>query len=349
VGFWRSILGSLWSGPQVAAASPTPDVLRDEQALQALIERSGFSVAADQIRRLALPCLDIHYAGPGHEAPVGTSRLGGSPDLPGDTAWPTTTSGALLSFYGQIDLAEPEVTALETGLPQSGLLSLFVGAFEAALTPAPVAVVLSPAGSELERRPARALPEAFHDEATAELNPVIVRFERRLSFAALNRDTLLALQTLCPEGDMGTLSDGLAASPDIHTTALGQWLGHAPAIDELPESIYFHNIGRPGQERLRHWTTWQDWEHAKTISHRLQNGTIFRPWREHDDDNVRWQLTHKAEIDAGIAGYRSLLTIESNKPMGLWINDADPVYTFIQACALARGDISRIQAIATQH
>jgi hypothetical protein len=313
--------------------------------LHTLLERSGFTQASAQVQGLALPSLDILYAGPGDSTPLGASRLGGAPDLPSDAAWPTTPSGAFLSFYGQIDLAGPDVAALDADLSRAGLLSLFVGAFEAALEPAPVAVLLTPAGSALQRRTPPASPDAFDDSGTARLNPVAIRFERRLSFPSLDPNATDALQALCPEGDIDALIEGLEAGQE----ALGQLLGHASgAIEDLREAIYFHQIGRPGQERLRHWTTWEEWERAKTISSRLRNGTIYRPWSAKDDDNVRWQLASKAEIDAGVARWRSLLTIQSNKPMDLWINDADPVYTFIQADDLARADVSRVCAIATQ-
>ena len=123
----------------------------------------------------------------------------------------------------------------------------------------------------------------------------------------------------------------------------------APAykrVQAIFRNDYCYTIGL--QERLRHWTTWEDWERAKTLSSRPRNGTIYRPWSTKDDDNVRWQLSHKAEIDAGVACWRSLLTIQSNKQMDLWINDADPAYTFIHADDLARADVSRVRVIATQ-
>ena len=347
--FWRRLFGSGRSAPAEPPAPYAPRLLKNAQDLQVLLEQSGFAAAADQIERLALPCLDILHVGSGHEAPLGASRLGGAPDLPTDVVWPTAPSGALLSFYGQIDLAEPELAALDSGLPGEGLLSLFVGAFDAALEPAPVAVILSPAGSALQRRPSPAPPEAFDDEHTARLNPVMVSFEKRLSFPPLDHAAADSLQAICPEGDIDTLFDGLGAHPSTLGPWLGQWLGHAPSpLEDLRATIYFHEAGRPGQERLRIWTTWEGWERAKTTSSRLRNGTIYRPWSAKDDDNVRWQLAHKAEIDAGVARCRSLLTIQSNKPMDLWINDADPAYTFIQADDLARGDVSRVRVIATQ-
>lgn len=342
---WRSVFGGRRAGPKAAPETLVDELLADEQALQALLIRSGFSAAMSPIQNSALPCLDIHFVGPGHNAPIGRSRLGGEPDLPSDVVWPSAPCGSFLSFYGQIDLADPHVSALKMGLPNAGLLSIFIGRFDAALEPAPVAVILSSSELTLKRRQAPAPPEAFHDCNTAHLNPVTVRFERRLSFPPLNEVTADALQTLCPEGDIDALRIALEACP---AEILGQWLGYAPSCDDLRETIHFCEIGRQGQERLRLWTSWEGWEQAKTISHRLRNGTIYRPWREQDDDNVRWQQMHRAEIDEGVCRWRSFLTIQSNRHMGLWINDADPVFTFIDAADVAAGDVSRVRAIATQ-
>jgi hypothetical protein len=343
--FWRRLFGSGKSAPAAARSHSTRKGLKDAQAVHALLEMSGFTAASEQIERLALPCLDILHLGSGHEAPIGASRLGGAPDLPGDVAWPSAPSGALLSFYGQIDLAEPDVAALDVGLPREGLLSVFVGRFDVSKKPMPVSLLLSPTGSALQRRPSPAPPEAFDDSGTAQLNPVIVGFERRLSFPPLGRAATDALRALCPHGDIDALCDGIGAYP----SALGQWLGYAPSVvGDLRESIYFHEAGRTGQERLRIWATWEDWERAKTISSRLRNGTVYRPWSAKDDDNVRWQLAHKAEIEAGVEHWQSMLTIYSNKPMNLWIWDAYPASIFIHANDIARGDVSRVRVITAQ-
>jgi uncharacterized protein YwqG len=58
--------------------------------------------------------------------PLGAAKIGGRPDLPADTEWPTYQDGKPLAFLAQIDLAE--IAQLGTpikGLPSAGLLSLF--------------------------------------------------------------------------------------------------------------------------------------------------------------------------------------------------------------------------------
>lgn len=62
-----------------------------------------------------------------HEAPAdrsGTSRIGGTPDLPAGAEWPTA-AGWPLQFLLQIDLAEVSPCDVERVLPEDGLLLFF--------------------------------------------------------------------------------------------------------------------------------------------------------------------------------------------------------------------------------
>jgi hypothetical protein len=81
---------------------------------------------------------------------------------------------------------------------------------------------------------------------------------------------------------------------------------------------------------------------------KLGNGTIYRPWRADDDDVVRWILANRERIAAEAARWQVLLKVESNHPMDLWVNDADPVFVFIRTDDLKAGDFSRLRAVATQ-
>ena len=61
---------------------------------------------------------------PEEQMPVGRSRIGGSPDLPPEAAWPTW-NGQPLTFIAQISLSElPSYEFLEV-LPSQGVLSFF--------------------------------------------------------------------------------------------------------------------------------------------------------------------------------------------------------------------------------
>jgi uncharacterized protein YwqG len=58
---------------------------------------------------------------------IGASKLGGEPDLPVGTLWPTG-KGLPLSFIAQIRLADVAAFDLQRALPPSGLLSFFYDA-----------------------------------------------------------------------------------------------------------------------------------------------------------------------------------------------------------------------------
>ncbi len=59
--------------------------------------------------------------------PPGTSRLGGTPDLPSETAWPAWKN-VPMSFIAQINLADLVSFSVAQDLPKSGLLSFFYDA-----------------------------------------------------------------------------------------------------------------------------------------------------------------------------------------------------------------------------
>ena len=61
--------------------------------------------------------------------PVGTSRFGGWPDLPRDAAWPEW-QGRPMAFIGQLNIAEARAVTPGLRLPDSGLLSFFLGCSE---------------------------------------------------------------------------------------------------------------------------------------------------------------------------------------------------------------------------
>lgn len=88
----------------------------------------------------------------GEEVPLGTSRIGGGPDLPVDMppgAWPCNARGMRHPFLMQIDLAEIASAGGSNGsLPADGLLSFFV--HDDALD---LDVVYTPTGVPLIRHP----------------------------------------------------------------------------------------------------------------------------------------------------------------------------------------------------
>lgn len=94
-----------------------------EQLRQYLIEH-GLERIADELVKIARPGIRIHtHPATEEEIPVGSSKMGGLPDLPIGTDWPV--SGVPMAFIGQFNLAEVHPFDQENLLPESGLLSFF--------------------------------------------------------------------------------------------------------------------------------------------------------------------------------------------------------------------------------
>jgi uncharacterized protein YwqG len=83
----------------------------------------GFPEQASILQKYLLPCIGFSLDGTG-STPVGSSRLGGGPDLPPSFDWPVD-KGRPLDFLLQVNLRD--VAAHDsTGLfPRAGLLTFF--------------------------------------------------------------------------------------------------------------------------------------------------------------------------------------------------------------------------------
>jgi len=102
-------------GPSAARKKRTN---MEESQLLASLKGSPFESHVDFFKTVLKPAVNIER----WKSSAGKSRLGGSPDLPRDFKWPVHRSGPY-RFIGQFDLSE--ISAAETGLPKSGLLSVF--------------------------------------------------------------------------------------------------------------------------------------------------------------------------------------------------------------------------------
>lgn len=316
--------------------------IADAAALDALIERTGYAALAAEIHRQSRPCLHVFAAGLAADAPLGATRFGGRPDLPARAAWPREDDGAPLNFYAQIDLRDLAATVIAGRLPESGLLSFFAGDLQAYPGPIRVAAFLTPEGTAL----ARQAPPADADtrESWRESVPVSARFEPGVTFPEFDLAWMETLE-LAEGGDFNAFQDAIMPPFPV----LGQILGYAAwSADDLREEIHFEELGRAGQQNLRYWRSWEDWEEAKTIESRMAGGATYRPWSANDDANMRWILDHSAAITQEVERWQSLLTIESNHPMDLWINDANAIYFFVPADRLEAGDFSGVRALTTQ-
>jgi len=86
---------------------------------------SGLGRVASDIAALAQVCVRFHTKPiDERKIPLGSSKLGGKPDLPDGVEWPSW-QGHALGFLGQLNLAEISGFACCNLLPKSGLLYFF--------------------------------------------------------------------------------------------------------------------------------------------------------------------------------------------------------------------------------
>lgn len=135
------------------------DFSDDEARFRSRMEEAGLGAYVDYFLQFAWPSARLEQVdGDAEVAEIGSTRLGGVPDLPPGTTWPRY-EGRPLSFITQVDLAETAgVNDVYRLLPHEGLLSFFYDAVEQpwGLWPnerGASAVLHSPAGVTLERHP----------------------------------------------------------------------------------------------------------------------------------------------------------------------------------------------------
>ncbi|UXI66995.1 YwqG family protein [Tahibacter amnicola] len=120
----------------------------------------GFSALADCLRRWVRQPCQLSVKAVHDEIPeLGTTRVGGYPDLPIGTRWPRH-NGRPMQCLAQIDLSDLPGTLAASGFPATGLLTFFI-ALEPDLptarfhdpdqSPGNVRVLYTPEGTPLER------------------------------------------------------------------------------------------------------------------------------------------------------------------------------------------------------
>jgi uncharacterized protein YwqG len=99
-------------------------VFQHTEEVNKRMERAGLSRIAPAVLKLLRPSIRL-IVGEQSEQPV--TRLGGTPNMPADIAWPTRRSGDPHSFLAQVDLAGLEICD-GLPLPRSGSLFFFCDA-----------------------------------------------------------------------------------------------------------------------------------------------------------------------------------------------------------------------------
>jgi len=191
------------------------------------------------------------WAPPGiqHAPELGGSRFGGWPDIPEDMQWPSWR-GKPMAFLGQLNLAEAHAAESGLRLPESGLLSFFLGCSEESYTREsdsrerymvdlmPEIVTGNELGWHVEYTPASAglrrltiqdgpFPELF--------NPATLRF--RSGGKALPDEQSTAFELLdfsnAEKGDYLEMIEQLQASHGYH-----QLMGYPSVIQFMPPELY---------------------------------------------------------------------------------------------------------------
>jgi len=151
-----------------------------KETIMSLFRQAGLSAYAEPFADLIRPSIRMYTEAAGEgELPVGTSRIGGIPDLPPDWSWPYRRDYPL-SFIAQINLAELPPVAHES-LPQQGILYFFYAA--AAMYDDPdfygdkdTAKVLYYSGDLADLSP-RPEPPELHDYEMAVFSPCTLTYQ----------------------------------------------------------------------------------------------------------------------------------------------------------------------------
>ncbi len=105
-----STAGSV-SAPASSVATPTPEPLSKDVRKEATA--AGFADLADELARASRGAAVIDAGKPGRmPAAMGTSRIGGDPDLPTSARWPTC-KGKPQTFLGQVRASDLPAEALD--------------------------------------------------------------------------------------------------------------------------------------------------------------------------------------------------------------------------------------------
>jgi uncharacterized protein YwqG len=129
------------------------------QAWRKLLQAEGLGCHVDALAKHTRTAVRL-VTRPCEQVSLGQSRIGGTPDLPGDFEWPTYR-GKPLAFVAQLDLAEIRRVLPDGPLPPDGSLWFFFDADQDAAGYSPKhaggsAAVFRAAGTKLVRTPAPA-------------------------------------------------------------------------------------------------------------------------------------------------------------------------------------------------
>lgn len=310
---------------------PLPPELEDR--FRALVAEVGLNDIWPALRALARPCWGVELVPGAAGNLVGTSRLGGLPDLPAGLSWPES-EGQLLTFVGQVNLAE--VPRLPVPLPEKGLLSFFLGIDEPASNIEHRVLFCDDPDDRLvcQEEPDE---DAFLNEDCTGFKPAGVRFVPTVSLPFRFRDPRLddlgdELEELrgklghvpSPRGRSQLLGHPLVVSGDPLAEAYVTVHGH-------PNLIYaLHKTVANAERDLAEAEVEGDEERVETLRRQKDSLTWFQGARDHHRREIgHWQL---------------LLEVNSHRTCGMSWWDAGRLQFHIDTRDLASRHFGRTYA-----
>ncbi len=273
--------------------------------IEELIDNSGLTRIAEPLKELTMLSNRMTTSPTEHEeVPIGSSRIGGQPDLPSGVQWPMVGEQPL-TFIAQIRLED--VPWKPDNLPQSGLLSFFYNAVD------------QPWG---------------YDPRHAGNWKVIYSADT----AAL--ECLIPPEQVKQDGEFEPLAVEFSVQttlPSWHTLAVRRMDLSEAEIDlymELTEKITEHNapgfpihrfLGQPdpvqGEMQLK----------CQLVTHGIDCG-----------DPTGYRDPRRQELEPGAEGWKLLLQIDSEEETGMTWGDFGMIYFWIHEEDLKRGDFDQV-------
>lgn len=276
------------------------------ERLKQILAQTGNEELAGAIDEFVRPGIRLTpHAADGAELPLGVSRIGGHPDLPGQTPWPMN-GDTPLGFLAQINLAEASRVSDE--LPRAGLLTFFYDfeagpwGFDPADRPA-FCVMFTPASAKLALR-----------EAPEELTELVMP-ARRLSFESI---------PTIPQFEAFNSDDGSSLSESLLERAEEIWgrQGEFPPLHQMLGHAF--TVQSPGIRA-----------EAAAVTRGIYLG-------EPPDMAVHGNALAAAEADA--ENWLLLLQLDTDDSAWMW-GDMGLLYFMIHRDALAKCDTSNAWCI----
>jgi len=336
-------------------------MLRSELSdrLNAKIDEHSLGAARELIFAKSIECIAVSSIGADDYSETGNSRFGGDPDLPEGFEWPKALDyqrkEKSLNFICQINFADlPKLEGRET-LPESGLLSLFLQFMESAAEPVEVVAFMLDADAGLVRRPSPSEDDLI-DEYMVELTPNRVAFTPTIDCDAFDRKFRKELIEVCRADDTKNgrepsddwLDNLMSMTLELPGPGFAYMYGFANTYDiedELLRQVALSQLGLRQHQFSDYWESMEDYE--ATIERYRDNESMLKMYQGMRV-GVEELLEKATDIESMTSRWRHFLTITSNREMQLNINDADPMYVFVEKQRLDVGDFGKLACEVTQ-